>query len=69
MQMSQPVAAAVLGVVVLGETLNTGGTGVIALAVVALVMTATIVKLSSVEAVSTRNRATAKREDRVNQAA
>ncbi|MEB4211310.1 DMT family transporter [Mycobacterium sp. 94-17] len=56
LQMSQPVVAAVLGVVVLGETLNTGGAGVIALVVAALVMTAAIVKLARVEAVSTRDR-------------
>jgi hypothetical protein len=46
LQMSQPVVAAVLGVVVLGETLNTGRAGMIALVAAALVMTAAIVKLA-----------------------
>ncbi|OBJ13473.1 DMT family transporter [Mycobacterium colombiense] len=55
LQMSQPVVAAVLGVVVLGETLNTGRAGMIGLAAAALVMTAAIVKLARVEAVSTRD--------------
>lgn len=55
LQMSQPVVAAVLGVVVLGETLNTGRARMIALAAAALVMTAAIVKLARVEAVSTRD--------------
>ena len=54
LQMSQPVVAAVLGVVVLGETLNTGRAGLIALVVAAAVMTAAIVKLARVEAVSAR---------------
>ncbi len=55
LQMSQPVVAAVLGVVVLGETLNTGRVGIIALVAAALVMTAAIVKLARVEAVATRD--------------
>ncbi|MGN6338252.1 DMT family transporter [Mycobacterium sp.] len=55
LQMSQPVVAAVLGVVVLGETLNTGRVGIIALVAAALVMTAAIVKLARVEAVATRH--------------
>lgn len=54
LQMSQPVVAAVLGVVVLGETLNTGRAGLIALVAAAAVMTAAIVKLARVEAVSAR---------------
>jgi hypothetical protein len=69
LQMSQPVVAAVLGVVVLGETLNTGGARIVALALAALVMTAAIVKLASVEAVSTRNWVKETLQDRVNQAA
>lgn len=55
LQMSQPVVAAVLGVVVLDETLKAGGAGTVALAAAALVMTAAIVKLARVEAVSTRD--------------
>ncbi|MDM4139173.1 MULTISPECIES: DMT family transporter [Mycobacterium] len=54
LQVSQPVVAAVLGVVVLGETLNTGRAGAIALVAAALVMTAAIVKLARVEAVTAR---------------
>lgn len=54
LQVSQPVVAAVLGVVVLGETLNTGRAGMIALVAAALVMTAAIVKLARVEAVTAR---------------
>ncbi|OMC10939.1 hypothetical protein A5747_19425 [Mycobacterium sp. IS-836] len=55
LQMSQPVVASVLGVVVLGETLNAAGAGLVALSVAALVTTAAIVKLARVEAVSTRD--------------
>lgn len=65
LQMSQPVVAAVLGVVVLGETLNTGRAGMIALAAAALVMTAAIVKLARVEAVSTRDSVEAQLRDEV----
>jgi drug/metabolite transporter (DMT)-like permease len=54
LQMSQPVAAAVLGVVVLGETLKTGRAGMIALVAAVLAMTVAIVKLARVEAVATR---------------
>jgi drug/metabolite transporter (DMT)-like permease len=63
LQMSQPVVAAVLGVVVLGETLNTGRAGIIALVAAALVMTAAIVKLARVEAVATRDRVEAELHD------
>lgn len=59
LQVSQPVVAAVLGVVVLGETLNTGRAGMIALVAAALVMAAAIIKLARVEAVATRDRAEA----------
>ena len=55
LQMSQPVVAAVLGVVVLDETLNAGRAGIVALIVAALVMTAAIFKLARVEAVVTRD--------------
>jgi drug/metabolite transporter (DMT)-like permease len=56
LQMSQPVVAVVLGVVVLGETLDTGRFGMIALEVAVLVMAAAIFQLARVEAVTTRNR-------------
>jgi hypothetical protein len=51
LQMSQPVVGAALGVVVLGETLNTGRAGMIVLVAAVLAMTAAIVKLARVEAV------------------
>ncbi|HET9889973.1 MAG TPA: DMT family transporter, partial [Mycobacterium sp.] len=63
LQMSQPVVAAALGVVVLGETLNTDRAGIIALVAAALVMTAAIVKLARVEAVATRDRVEAELHD------
>lgn len=69
LQMSQPVVAAVLGVVVLGESLNTGRAGMIALVTAGLVMTAAIVKLARVEAVATRDRVEAQRQDAVGQPA
>jgi drug/metabolite transporter (DMT)-like permease len=53
LQMSQPVLGALLGIGILGETLNTGRTGMIALAAAVLAMTAAIVKLARVEAVPT----------------
>jgi len=65
LQVSQPVVAAVLGVVVLGETLNAGRAGTIALVAAALVMTAAIVKLARVEAVSARDMIEAQRHDEV----
>jgi drug/metabolite transporter (DMT)-like permease len=69
LQMSQPVVGAALGVVVLGETLDTGSAGIIALVVAALVMAAAIVKLARVEAVATRRRVDAKRHEPVGQPA
>jgi drug/metabolite transporter (DMT)-like permease len=54
LEVSQPVVAALLGVVVLGETLNTGGTAMIVLAVAALVMTAATIELARVDASVTR---------------
>lgn len=65
LQMSQPVVASVLGVAVLGETLNAAGAGIIALSVAAPVTTAAIVKLARVEAVSTRNGAEAENLSRL----
>lgn len=69
LQMSQPVVAAALGVVVLGETLNTGRAGMIALVAAALAMTAAIIKLARVEAVATRDRAEAPRREEAGQPA
>lgn len=60
LQMSQPVVAAVLGIVVLGETLNTSRAGIIALEAAVLVMTVAIVKLARVEAVPNRPRSPAR---------
>lgn len=65
LQVSQPVVAAVLGVAVLGETLNTGRAATIALVAAALVMTAAIVKLARVEAASTRDMVEAQRDQEV----
>ncbi|OBG40098.1 hypothetical protein A5672_14205 [Mycobacterium alsense] len=69
LQMSQPVVAAALGVVVLGETLDAGRGEVVALVVAALVMAAAIVKLARVEAVATRRRVDARRRPPVSQSA
>jgi hypothetical protein len=63
LQMSQPVVAAVLGVVVLGETLDVGRGRMTLLVAAALVMTAAIVKLARVEAVTTRDRVEAQQHD------
>lgn len=69
LQVAQPLVGAVLGVIVLDETLNTGSAGMIALAVAVLVMTAAIVELARVEAATTRDRVEAELEDRVSQPA
>jgi drug/metabolite transporter (DMT)-like permease len=69
LQVSQPVVAAVLGVVVLDETLNAGRTAVISLAAAVVVMTAAIVKLARVEAAVTREQVEANRQDPVSQPA
>jgi drug/metabolite transporter (DMT)-like permease len=69
LQISQPVVAAVLGVVVLDETLDTGRGGLIALAAAAPVAAAAVVKLARVEADATRSRAKAKVKDAVDQPA
>ena len=65
LQMSQPVVAAVLGVVILGETLNTGRVGIVALTAAALVTTAAIIKLARVEATATRERVAEQLQDSV----
>ncbi|MCV7090144.1 DMT family transporter [Mycobacterium interjectum] len=59
LEVSQPVVAALLGVVVLGETLDTGGGGAITLALAALVMTGATVELARIDAVATHNRVAA----------
>ncbi|OBI00409.1 DMT family transporter [Mycobacterium sp. E2733] len=69
LEVSQPVVGAVLGVVVLDETLNAGPAGMIALAVAVLVTAAAIVKLARVEAVATRDRVEAELHARVDQPA
>ncbi|SPM31518.1 DMT family transporter [Mycobacterium terramassiliense] len=69
LQVSQPVVAAVLGVVVLGETLHTGRAGMYVLAAAGLAATAAIVKLARVEAVTTRDGVQARRQTSVDQPA
>ncbi|OBI03160.1 hypothetical protein A5714_04560 [Mycobacterium sp. E2462] len=69
LQMAQPVVGAVLGVVVLDETLTTGRAGAAALAVAALVMAAAIVKLARVEAVATHAEIEERLDDEVGQPA
>jgi drug/metabolite transporter (DMT)-like permease len=56
LQVSQPVVAALLGVVVLDESLNTGRAGAVALIVAALVVTIATVQLARVDAVATGER-------------
>ena len=56
LQMSQPVVAAVLGVVVLGETLNTNGVGIVALAATVPLMAVAIFALARVDAATTSER-------------
>ncbi|OBG28351.1 DMT family transporter [Mycobacterium sp. 852002-51057_SCH5723018] len=66
---AQPVVAAVLGVVVLDETLRTDRAGTVALAVAALAMMVAIVKLARVEAAATRNQAGSQRQGLVRESA
>lgn len=56
LEVSQPVVAAALGVIVLGETLNTGRGGMVVLAAAVLVVTAATVELARVDAVATTER-------------
>jgi drug/metabolite transporter (DMT)-like permease len=56
LQVSKPVVAALLGVVVLDESLNTGRAGMVALIVAALVVTIATVQLARVDAVATGER-------------
>ncbi|WP_293054623.1 DMT family transporter [Mycobacterium sp.] len=53
LEISQPVVAAVLGILVLGETLNTGPAGMAVLAVAALAMTAATAALARGDAKAT----------------
>lgn len=69
LQVSQPAVAALLGVVVLGETLNTGRAGMMSLVTAGLVATAAVVKLARVEAGVTRAGAEARRRTAVGQPA
>ena len=52
LQVSQPIVAAILGVLVLGETLNTGPAGAMSLVVAALVLIPAVIALARVEAVA-----------------
>lgn len=61
LEVSQPVVAASLGVVVLGETLNTDRAGMVALVVAALVMTAATFELARIDAVATNKKVERKR--------
>lgn len=69
LQVAQPVVAAALGVVVLGETLNTGRAGMIALAAAALLMAAATVELARGDAVDTHNKVEAQLPDVVGEPA
>lgn len=60
LEVSQPIVAAVLGVVVLGETLQTGGAGMVVLALAVLAMTVATVELARGDAVATHSRIIAK---------
>ncbi len=55
LQVSQPVVAAVVGVAVLGETLDAGPAGLLALAAATLVMVTAIFNLARVDAVATQS--------------
>lgn len=69
LEMSQPVVAAVLGVVVLGETLDTSRTGMIALAAAAVVMALAIFQPARVDAAAIRQRVDATLQDAVSRPA
>jgi drug/metabolite transporter (DMT)-like permease len=69
LQVSQPVVAASLGVVVLGETLNTGRAGMLALIAAALVVAVATVQLARVDAVETTKRVEAAPGDTAEQPA
>ncbi|MEE6139488.1 DMT family transporter [Mycobacterium sp. 050128] len=69
LQVSQPVVAALLGVVVLGETLNTGRGGMVALIAAAVVVAAATAELARVDAVATSKRVQAALGDAAEQPA
>ena len=69
LEVSQPIVAALLGVVVLGETLKTGRAGMIVLAAAVLLMTVATFELARVDAVATRDRVDATLEGAVGQRA
>ncbi|OBH01071.1 DMT family transporter, partial [Mycobacterium sp. E3247] len=69
LEVAQPVVGAVLGVVVLDETLSAGRAGMVALAVAVLVVAVAIVRLARVEAGATRDRVEAELRDTVGQPA
>lgn len=69
LQVSQPVVAAALGVIVLDETLKTGRAGMITLVAAVLVMTVATYKLARLDAVSTREMVEATLDDTVDQPA
>lgn len=60
LEVSQPLVAALLGVVVLGETLNTGPMGMAVLAASVVAMTVATVELARGDAVATHSRIQAK---------
>jgi len=69
LEVSQPVVASSLGVVVLGESLNTGRAGTVALVAAALAMTAATFELARMDAVATGKRAAAQLRGAVGQPA
>lgn len=68
LQMSQPIVAAVLGVVVLDETLNTGRVAVVVLSAATVVTALAIFQLARVDAVTTHDRVAAAEKHAVSQA-
>jgi drug/metabolite transporter (DMT)-like permease len=69
LEVSQPVVAALLGVVVLDESLNTGRAGAVALIVAALMVTIATVQLARVDAVATGERIEAELDSEAEQSA
>ena len=65
LQMSQPVVAAVLGVVVLGEKLNASRTGLVAMGFALVVMMAAVFQLARLGAVATERAADEQLQDAV----
>jgi drug/metabolite transporter (DMT)-like permease len=65
LQMSQPVVAAVLGMVVLGEKLNASRTGLVAMGFALVVMMAAVFRLARLGAVATERAADEQLQDAV----